>query len=120
MRLVPENRILIQPSVQLQWLEQNRTIEFVLTETQQKKFQEIWKIYQQSHTTSLVDFLNSDTALALELFDDDLNFSLLTGADYIGQRHANFTQQFFQPELVWSLSPKEASQCSPGQTEQSA
>lgn len=103
MRVVPETRILIQPTVQLKWIEQHRSIEFQLNAQQQNDFKKIWLMYEQSGQRSVAQFLNSSVGFSQALFEEDLNFSLLIGADHIHQRYETFQMRFHQPELIWSI-----------------
>ncbi len=103
MRVVPENRLLIQPTVQRKWLLQHRTIEFVLPMSVQQTYWQIWQAYQDSGYPSLHDYLNSDVASELALHECDQIFALMVGADAMHQEFAVFRQSLNRPNLVWSI-----------------
>lgn len=103
MRMVPPNRLLLQPTIQKQWLEQYGEIEFQLAEPTQIQFQQIWNRFQESHFKTLAEFVASMQAKDLDLHEQDELFSLLVGAAFIQQHYANFSQRFLQPNLVWSI-----------------
>ena len=103
MRLVPANRLLIQPTVQRQWLEQHQTIELQLSEAAQRSFQTLWTQFLHSAAANPFAFINCAAAQPYCLHEDDLNFALLVGAAHIRERYPQFTMRFFQPALVWSI-----------------
>lgn len=102
MKIVPINRLLLQPTIQQQWLDQNGEIEFELAEGIQKTYQQAWQLFQTGGFQTLAQFVSSEEALAFELHERDEVISLLVGADHMAQRYENFHQKFFQPNLVWS------------------
>lgn len=103
MRLVPMNRLLIQPTVQLKWLEQHGSIEFILEEGVLERFEKLWELLRQTKTP-FNDFLISDDATEWSLHDDDSVFALLTGADYISNRYPSFTAECYDGRLFWSIT----------------
>jgi len=102
-RIVPLNRLLNQPTVQLKWIEQHKQIEFVLDKGVQLAFEQVWKLFQESHAASLFEFLNSEDLEQFCLVEDDHLFALLTGADYIINRYPDFSYELNQPNLVWAI-----------------
>lgn len=103
MRQVPENRLLLQPTLQAQWLEQHRLLEFILPAALQSQFASLWQSYQSAGCCSLVAYLNTEAALCLELYDKDKLFALLVGTDFVSRRFFNFSFTIHQPALVWRL-----------------
>ncbi|WP_196158064.1 hypothetical protein [Reinekea sp. G2M2-21] len=106
MRVVPENRLLIQPTVQRKWILQHRTIEFVLPLSVQQTYWQIWQQYQDTGYPSLHDYLNSDAASALALHECDQIFALMVGADAMRREFAVFWQSLNRPNLVWSIDER--------------
>ncbi len=103
MKNVPLNRLLIQPTVQLKWIEQHREIELMLTADLQLRFDRLWKCYKNSQFGHIHAFLNSDLACQLNLVEDDELFALVVGADYIASHHNSFGYVINQPNLVWRI-----------------
>ena len=103
MKIVPENRLLIQPTVQMHWIEQHGSIEFMISETDQELFDAVWQLYQSSGVRSLVDFLMLEQARPLELQENDQLFALLCGADFIRNHYPSFKYQIGPKNLVWTI-----------------
>ena len=118
MKIVPLNRLLIQPTVQCKWIEQHKTIEFVLDEATQRSFEMCWQAYteftinaeivlstdeSETPTASIISFLNSAVGRRFELHNDDVIFALLAGADFIQKKYPQFTIQCGRPNLKWSI-----------------
>lgn len=103
MRIVPENRLLIQPTVQLKWIEQHGAIEFQLSETDQAEFLARWAHFTKSDLSSLHDYLNTDEVVGADLFENDKLFALLTGADFIRQKYEQFQCGVENSRLVWRI-----------------
>lgn len=100
MQTVPFNRLLNQPTVQLKWLEQHRSIEFVVPAELRQRFMHLWP---QVEATRLALFVQQDQAQSYRLYDDDPLFALLAGADYITTRHASFQVAEARQRLIWSI-----------------
>ena len=103
MRVVPLNRLLIQPTVQLSWIEQHRRIEFVLDAALQALFNRLWSLYQADSAVTVPAFLTSASAQPFNLVDDDRLFALLVGADYIQKKYPQFRVELGQANLVWAI-----------------
>jgi hypothetical protein len=102
MKIVPVNRLLLQPTVQLKWIEQHDEIEFEISEEDQLRFKDVWQAFKTSQAT-LPEFLNDPIYFEFNLHEDDTLISLLTGADYISQKYPEFQLSFLKPNLVWSV-----------------
>ncbi len=103
MKYVPENRLLIQPTVQLKWIEQHQSIEFKLPEELQRSFDEIWCAYCAGGHENIASFLADSKSHHFELHQHDALFALLTGADYISNLYDSFQCKVLAPNLVWSI-----------------
>lgn len=103
MRIVPIGRVLIQPTVQLGWLKQHGQIEFALDTAVQQQFMRIWTDYRKAGRSSLVTFLNHPETDGYQLYENDVLFALLTGADYISNIHPDLCIRACQPNLIWTL-----------------
>ena len=109
MRIVPANRLLIQPTVQCKWIEQHNTIEFILDDVVQQRFQACWAGYcernwqKPGEEATLANFLSSKIGRSFECHNDDAVFSLMAGADFIQHKYSSFHLKFQQPNLVWSI-----------------
>ncbi len=104
MKIVPLNRLLIQPTVQCKWIEQHKTIEFLLDENMQRLFASVWQAYLAFSCQELVLFLDSDVGRSYELHNHDILFALLAGADFIYHKYPQFQIAFQQPNLTWSIA----------------
>jgi hypothetical protein len=103
MKIVPINRLLLQPTVQLKWIEQHGEIEFIQPKSILETYQLVWAAYIQSQPTHVVDFLDSKLGRDFQLHEQDEVFSLLVGADYIRKKHPCFHQNFSKPNLIWTI-----------------
>ncbi|EAR09082.1 hypothetical protein [Reinekea blandensis] len=104
MRVVPANRLLIQPTVQLSWIRQHGDLEFVVAKDVQDRFLRAWTRYRASDHPSLAAFLADDQTLELALHEDDAVFALLTGADTIESALGPLRMATHQPNLTWTLT----------------
>lgn len=100
MQRVPLDRLLIQPTVQLKWIEQHREIEFLISTRLQNEFSELWS---KLGTARFADFVQSEHATEYQLHNRDHLFALLTGADYIRALHPSFAIKAHQPNLLWTI-----------------
>ena len=104
MRVVPADRLLIQPTVQLSWIRQHGNLEFVVSADVQDRFLQAWSRYRASGHLTLVAFLADDQTLDLALHEDDAVFALLTGADAIESALGPLRMATHQPNLTWTLT----------------
>jgi len=102
-RVVPLNRLLIQPTVQLSWLERHRRIEFVLDTHLQAEFYRLWALYRADGPGDLPEFLSRPALQPFNLVHHDRLFALLVGADYILRQYETFSVDFGQANLVWTI-----------------
>jgi len=102
-RVVPRNRLLIQPPVQLSWLEQHRRIEFVLDEPVKRQFQRLWSLYQDDKPADMPAFLSRPAVQAFNLVNHDQLFALLVGADYIQRQYGTFAVDSGHANLAWAI-----------------
>jgi hypothetical protein len=105
MQKVPVNRLLIQPTVQLKWLEQHKRIEFLVSARLQSEFLWLWR---KMGSQRFSEFVVQKETEAYELYNNDHLFALLTGADYIRALYPSFAVECHQPNLVWSIESKRA------------
>jgi hypothetical protein len=103
MRIVPTNRLLLQPTIQLKWIEQHGEIEFIQPKSILDTYHLVWSAFALSRFSHVVDFLTSELAKEYQLHEQDEVFSLLVGADYIQKKHPCFNQDFTKPNLIWSI-----------------
>lgn len=103
MRVVPANRVLIQPTIQYRWLEQHKTIEFSIDAELMTTFLRLWQFYLEQHCPAPVHFFNLLIEQGYELYDQDALFSLLSGAIYAHQQEAPFSVGRFEHRLTWSI-----------------
>lgn len=103
MKNVPLDRLLIQPTVQLSWIEQHRELFFQYDEDLLAEFFELWTEYKTSQCFNIADYLNSANGRRRELHEDDHLFALLVGADYISTRHPTFTAEKQNALMCWQI-----------------
>jgi hypothetical protein len=103
LRQVPLNRLLIQPTVQLSWIEQHRELDFEVSYELRIDFFDVWHQYSESEAQSIDAFLLTDVGRVWELHERDHLFALLVGADYIRSRHASFQATEQGPFLRWAI-----------------
>lgn len=108
MRVVPANRLLIQPTVQLKWFQQHGELEFVLEDALQLRFLQAWTEFQASHN-SLISFLNDPANLHYRFYEDDHLFALITGADFIASHAGPLDIRIHQPNLTWLPQTRDSS-----------
>ena len=100
MQRVPLNRLLNQPTVQLKWLEQHQSLEFDIPASLQQRFLQLWPDVAK---IGLARFVQQPQAQDYQLYNDDLLFALLAGADYILARQPSFTAQLSDSYLIWTI-----------------
>jgi hypothetical protein len=103
MRIVPENRLLLQPTIQLKWIEQHGEIEFVQPKPVLRTFEQVWTTFAQGALGSIPEFLATNEGRSFYLHENDRVFSLLVGADFILKKHPCFCQDFSKTNLIWSI-----------------
>ncbi|MFQ3231680.1 hypothetical protein [Reinekea sp.] len=104
MQKVPIDKILIQPTVQYRWLEQNGSIEFSLPTEVLEKIASLWQLYLEALPTNPSDFLQTSNVASFELFNDDLLFALFTGASYALTRTEAFQLTIKDTQMLWSIN----------------
>lgn len=100
MKYVPLNRLLIQPTVQMKWLEQNGSIEFLIEAALQDEFLALRSAMGELR---FPEFVRSPLSEAYDLHEKDHLFALLMGVDYIQKKYPNLSVKAHQPNLVWSI-----------------
>lgn len=106
MKIVPLNRLLIQPTVQRQWIDQHQTLEFQIDSPLQRRFQQLWTCFQEC-SQPMAQFMVSDQSAWFNLSEEDHLFALLVGADHLNNRYPHFSIHYLQPNLLWSIAPDE-------------
>lgn len=103
MRVVPGDRLLIQPTVQLSWIRQHGELEFQVPAELQAQFRVLWQRYQATALPTVGDFVKDAQAQPFLLHENDQLFALLVGADYITSHLGPVDILTGQPNLLWRL-----------------
>lgn len=104
MQKVPIDKILIQPTVQYRWLEQNGTIEFSLPTTLLVQFADLWQLYLDASPVKPSEFLQADNIETFDLVNNDLLFALFTGASYALTQTESFRLNIKAAQMTWTIS----------------
>lgn len=103
MQFVPQTKLLIQPRVQLSWIEQHGWIQFQLEEALISRFQHCWQL-MTSDGVFFKDYIRQPHSTEWQLEEDDSLFALLIGADWIKQKYPSFEIDTNASRLTWRIS----------------
>lgn len=103
MQKVPIDKILIQPTVQYRWLEQNGMIEFSLEEAVLIEFNRLWQLYCECLPIPVTEFLTLTKVEPFNLTNHDLLFALFTGASYALAQTSSFRLNIDHTRMTWLI-----------------
>ncbi|MBU2862270.1 hypothetical protein KO489_00285 [Reinekea forsetii] len=104
MQQVPIDKILVQPTVQYRWLAQHGWIEFNLPEQLLSSFTKVWQLYRSKNPDSVCEFLNDTEITPFYLQENDVLFSLFTGAQYALSQNSQFQIDINGCKMYWRIT----------------
>lgn len=96
MRIVPLNKLLLQPRVHLQWMRQDNLLRFVVGEDLAHHFDGLWRAYVGAGYPPPTAFLEQHP-----LTEDDHLFALFAGAVFAREHLPDLAVEIEDNAVVW-------------------